>query len=297
MSNDIIIDRILGSVIPVLIVVLIGYAYGRWRKPDMSMINKLCMELLVPILIFSVLAGKDVQLNEYVTLALGVVCIILGCGLITWLLCLFLKIESKTFVPPMMFTNTGNLAFPLVLLAFGQEAMPAIVIVFIVSQFLHFSLGFYILDREAKIINPISAPTILATMIGMTFALTPVEVNETILVPLDFLANTGVTLVLFALGIRMNSVSTRDLKIAVLGAIWCPLISLVIAFLLKPLLDLNPIQWSVFLLFAALPPAVLCFILAEQYKQEPTRVASIVLIGNIAAIVWIPLALALAPPI
>ena len=297
MSNDIILDRILGSVIPVLIVVLIGYAYGRWRKPDMSMINKLCMELLVPILIFSVLAGKDVQLDEYVTLALGVVCIILGCGLITWLLCLLFKIESKTFVPPMMFTNTGNLAFPLVLLAFGQEAMPAIVIVFIVSQFLHFSLGFYILDREAKIINPISAPTILATMLGMTFALTPVEVNETILVPLDFLANTGVTLVLFALGIRMNSVSNHDLKIAVLGAIWCPLISLLIAFLLKPLLDLNPIQWSVFLLFAALPPAVLCFMLAEQYKQEPTRVASIVLIGNIAAIVWVPLALALAPPI
>ena len=189
----------------------------------------------------------------------------------------------------MMFTNTGNLAFPLVLLAFGQQAMPAIVVVFIVSQFLHFSLGFYILDREAKIINPISAPTV-PTMAGITVALTPVEVNETILVPLDFLANTGVTLVLFALGIRMNSVSTRDLKIAVLGAIWCPMVSLMIAFLLKPLLDLNPVQWGVLLLFAALPPAVLCFMLAEQYKQEPTRVASIVLIGNIAAIIWIPLA-------
>ncbi len=297
MTTELIIDRILRSVIPVLIVVLIGYIYGRWRKPDMSVINKLCMELLVPILIFSVLAGKNVQLEKYVTLAFGVSCIILGCGLITWLLCLLLKIESKTFVPPMMFTNTGNLAFPLVLLAFGQQAMPAIVVVFIVSQFLHFSLGFYILDREAKIINPISAPTVLATMAGITVALTPVEVNETILVPLDFLANTGVTLVLFALGIRMNSVSTRDLRIAVLGAIWCPMVSLIIAFLLKPLLDLNPVQWSVFLLFAALPPAVLCFMLAEQYKQEPTRVASIVLIGNIAAIIWIPLALALAPPI
>ena len=280
-----------------LIVVIIGYIYGRWRKPDMSMINKLCMELLVPILIFSVLAGKNVQLAEYVTLAFGVGCVILGCGLITWLLCLLFKIESKTFVPPMMFTNTGNLAFPLVLLAFGQEAMPAIVVVFIVSQFLHFSIGFYILDKDAKIINPISAPTVLATIVGIAVALTPVEVNETILVPLDFLANTGVTLVLFALGIRMNSVSVRDLKIAVFGAIWCPLVSLVIAFLLRPLLDLNPIQWSVFLLFAALPPAVLCFMLAEQYRQEPTRVASIVLIGNIASIIWIPLALALAPPI
>ncbi|MBH95919.1 MAG: transporter [Gammaproteobacteria bacterium] len=297
MTNDLIIDRILRSVIPVLIVVIIGYIYGRWRKPDMSMINKLCMELLVPILIFSVLAGRNVQLAEYVTLAFGVGCVILACGLITWLLCLLFKIESKTFVPPMMFTNTGNLAFPLVLLAFGQEAMPAIVVVFIVSQFLHFSIGFYILDKDAKIINPISAPTVLATIVGIAVALTPVEVNETILVPLDFLANTGVTLVLFALGIRMNSVSARDLKIAVFGAIWCPLVSLVIAFLLRPLLDLNPIQWSVFLLFAALPPAVLCFMLAEQYRQEPTRVASIVLIGNIASIIWIPLALALAPPI
>ena len=152
------------SVIPVLIVVIIGYIYGRWRQPDMSTINKLCMELLVPILIFSVLAGKNVQLEKYISLAFGVTGTILGCGLITWLLCLFFKIESKTFVPPMMFTNTGNLAFPLVLLAFGQEAMPAIVIVFIVSQLLHFSLGFYVLDRRAKIFNPISTPTIFATI-------------------------------------------------------------------------------------------------------------------------------------
>ena len=54
MPNDLIVDRILRSVIPVLTVVIIGYIYGRWRKPDMSTINKLCMELLVPILIFSV---------------------------------------------------------------------------------------------------------------------------------------------------------------------------------------------------------------------------------------------------
>ncbi|MGB1849393.1 MAG: AEC family transporter, partial [Litorivicinaceae bacterium] len=80
MPDDLIIDRILRSVIPVLTVVIIGYIYGRWRRPDMSMINKLCMELLVPILIFSVLAGKNVQLEEYLTLAFGVACVILGCG-------------------------------------------------------------------------------------------------------------------------------------------------------------------------------------------------------------------------
>jgi predicted permease len=41
-----------------------------------------------------------------------------------------------------------------------------------------------------------------------------------------------------------------------------------------------------------LPPAVLNFLFAERYKQEPQRVASIVLIGNLAALIFLPLALA-----
>jgi len=52
MANDVILDRILGSVIPVLIIVMIGYLYGRWRKPNMSTINQVNMELFVPMLIF-----------------------------------------------------------------------------------------------------------------------------------------------------------------------------------------------------------------------------------------------------
>jgi predicted permease len=47
------------------------------------------------------------------------------------------------------------------------------------------------------------------------------------------------------------------------------------------------------LVFGALPPAVLNFLFAERYRQEPERVASIVLIGNLAALIFLPLALAL----
>jgi hypothetical protein len=45
-------------------------------------------------------------------------------------------------------------------------------------------------------------------------------------------------------------------------------------------------------LFGALPPAVLNYIFAERYRQEPERVASIVLIGNSASLAIIPLTLA-----
>jgi hypothetical protein len=40
-------------------------------------------------------------------------------------------------------------------------------------------------------------------------------------------------------------------------------------------------------------PAVISFIFAERYRQEPEKVASMVIIGNAAAVIFIPLALAL----
>ncbi|MFY9721282.1 MAG: AEC family transporter, partial [Azonexus sp.] len=59
------------------------------------------------------------------------------------------------------------------------------------------------------------------------------------------------------------------------------------------LLGLQGREAAMLLVFGALPPAVLNFLFAERYRQEPERVASIVLIGNLAALIFLPLALAL----
>lgn len=297
MSTALIIERILGSVVPVLIIVLVGYGYGRWQKPNISTINQINMELFVPLLIFSVLASKSVDLSDYVPLALGATGIILGSGLLCYPIAKWAGWDPKTFVPPMMFTNTGNLALPLVLLAFGEAAMPAAIVVFIIEMILHFTLGFYILDRHAQVLNRISIPTIVATAAGVTVGLTGLHVPNLVMIPLDMLGQIVIPLMLFSLGIRMQDVTSNDLGVGIAAAILCPLSGLILAYAMAPWLQLDPLQWSVFLVFAALPPAVLNYMVAERYNQEPARVASIVLISNIGAIIWMPLALALAPPL
>jgi predicted permease len=57
---------------------------------------------------------------------------------------------------------------------------------------------------------------------------------------------------------------------------------------------MSPTQTGLLYLFGALPPAVLNFMVAEQYRQEPSKVASIVLIGNVMSVLFIPVGLALA---
>jgi len=53
-------------------------------------------------------------------------------------------------------------------------------------------------------------------------------------------------------------------------------------------------QQGLLILFGCLPPAVLNFMVAEQYGQEPGKVAAIVLVGNLLSVLFVPLGLVLA---
>lgn len=74
---------------------------------------------------------------------------------------------------------------------------------------------------------------------------------------------------LFALGVRLLDIDFSDWRTGLLGALLCPLSGLVIALPLIVLLPLNSLQAAVLLVFAALPPAVLNYLVAEQYRLAP----------------------------
>ena len=67
-----------------------------------------------------------------------------------------------------------------------------------------------------------------------------------------------------------------------------------VAALFSWAVEMDQMQHGLLLLFGCLPPAVLNFMVAEQFRQEPAKVASIVLIGNVLSLVFVPLGLALA---
>ena len=52
-------------------------------------------------------------------------------------------------------------------------------------------------------------------------------------------------------------------------------------------------QAALLLVYGALPPAVINYVFAERYHQEPDKVAAIVLVGNLAAVVTLPFVLSI----
>ncbi|MBS0320514.1 MAG: hypothetical protein JSR18_08235 [Proteobacteria bacterium] len=99
---------------------------------------------------------------------------------------------------------------------------------------------------------------------------------------------------LLSLGVRLTTLSWHGARIGVIGGAVCALSGLAMAAILIPLLRLDPLQSGLLYLFGCLPPAVLNFMVAEQYNREPDKVASIVLIGNAMSLIFVPLGLTLA---
>ncbi len=280
--------RIVAIIFPIAAIVLAGYGYGRRRRPDMRWPNQINMEILTPALVLAALASKDFQLQRYALLAAGAAAIVLGSGLLAWPLARWLQVSARTFVPPMMFNNSGNMGIPLLLLAFGPAALPGAVILFLAEMILHFSLGFYLLDHRARWWTFLRQPVLLATAAGLIVSLGGLRLPDAVLQPVRMVGEASVPLALFALGVRMAGIRFHQAHIGLIGAVVCPLAGLVMAALFLYLVPLPHQQQDWLWLFAALPPAVLNFLVAERFRQEPDKVASIVLIGNLASLLVLP---------
>ena len=285
--------RLIAILFPIFGIVAAGYFYARQHKPEMAVANRLNMDVFVPALVFAALAGKSFDLVAYAPLALGAFLVLAICGLLAWPIAHLLGMQPKTLVPPMLFNNSGNIGLPLAVLAWGEAALPAAVILFMVENTLHFSFGARLLDPKTRFLTLWRGPVVFAAIIGVTVAILKIPLWAPLVMAIKMLGDVSVPLLLFSLGVRMTDVSFSEWKVATGSAVLRPLAGMLIAFGVIQLLGLQGREAAMLIVFGALPPAVLNFLFAERYQQEPQRVASIVLIGNVAALVFLPLALAL----
>ncbi|MGE5089215.1 MAG: AEC family transporter [Candidatus Levyibacteriota bacterium] len=286
--------RILGIILPVFSIIAFGWAYA-WRvKPDMAMVNRISMNVLAPALVFSALASKDFDVGANKMLMVGSVGVVLGSGLLAWPFARLLDTSARTFVPPMMFNNCGNMGLPLAVLAYGAAGFSPMVALFTISNLLQFTVGAWIIDHHARFGSLLRNPMVISTVLGFAFALVHPPMPEWLSVAIKLVGDALIPMMLLSLGVRLYEANLADWHLGLIGGIVCPLTGIAIAALLSPVLELTRTQQGLLIIFGSLPPAVLNFMVAEQFKQEPAKVASIVLIGNLLAVVFVPLGLTFA---
>jgi predicted permease len=286
--------RIVAILFPLFAITSVGFIVGRRLRPDLSQANKLNMDVFVPALIFGALANKSFQIMEYLPLLGATVVAVFGSGLLGWGVARALGVAPRTFVPPMMFNNCGNLGLPLAVLAFGDAALAPAVVMFMVSNLAHFTFGAWLLDHNIKLSGVWRIPTVIATLGGLAVSLAGIELWQPAMLAIRMLGDISIPLMLFALGVRISESRIGAIRLGVIGAVARPAIGMALSFVLVWLIPLPERERALLIVFGALPPAVLNYMFAERYNQEPEKVASMVLLGNVAAVLFLPLALAIS---
>jgi predicted permease len=287
-------ERILAILFPVFAITAIGYGVALKKKPDLTHTNRLIADVFVPALVFGALASRDFHIYAYRQLALSMLLLTLGCGLIGWALAAWYKLSVRTLVPPMMFSNSVNLGVPVAVLAFGASAFQPAIVLFLISSLLHYSFGLWLLDHKARLSQMWRVPSLMAMLAGMLVSLLGIHVWEPAVAALKMLGDICIPLMLFALGVRMTDISLRGWQLGIVAGLLRPAAGMLIAFGIAELLGLSSFAKSLLILYGALPPAVMNYIFSERYNADPDRVASIVLLGNLLSIIVLPIALALA---
>ncbi len=270
---------------PIFALILVGFIYATFNKKnnqavDIEFANRMNMELFIPALLIDALSRQNFALLDYQPLALAGLLMVLLSGVFAWLFAKAFSLPTPMFVPSMMFNNSGNMGLPLAILAYGNDALSAAVILFLMSNLLHFTLGAYLVGGKISWWDLLKMPVNIATIIGLVISFSHWQMPEILHTPIKMLAQIAIPLMLISLGVRMTSVDFSAWRIGLIGAIMCPLVSVIAAFLILLFIPLEPMQRTQLLLFATLPPAVLNYMFAEKYQQQPTEVASMVAIGN-----------------
>jgi predicted permease len=277
-------QQLFNILFPVFSLIAVGYLYRRWVDVDLSSANRMNLNVFIPALLIDVLAQKDFDVFEYRWIALACLLGILLSGVFAWMIGHKLKLSPAMFVPSMMFNNSGNMGLPLAVLAFGEASLGVAVILFLMSNIVHTTLGLVIVGGRVSWWRLLIVPLNIAMITGLAISLSHWQMPAVIHQPIGLLGQIAVPLMLISLGVRMVDVDLSHWRIGLIGAFARPFVGVLAAVIVMLFVPLGAEQKAQFLLFSALPPAVLNYIFAEKYAQQPTEVAAMVVLGNALSI-------------
>lgn len=286
--------RILLIMGPILAVVLIGFFYARRTKVDLAGANKIAVDVCLPALVFASLSTKQFVVEQQATFLLGATLIVLVSGLLAWPAARASGIDPRALLPTVMFGNVGPVGLPATVLAFGQEGLAAALLLLVVSNVLHFTLGVWIMSGKADFRGLLSSPLIWATALGLLFSGMRWPIPAWVLTAIKMVGDMLVPLMLLSMGARLVSTPWGAWRVGTFGGTAAPVARLAAAGLLALVLPMDDVHRGALFVFAALPPAVFNYLLADRYERSASDVAAMVLIGHVLSLVFLPLGLAIA---
>lgn len=284
---------VLEIVAPVFILALIGFTWVKTgHEYRLEFVTRLAMTLSVPALIFTALVKTEIEPAALTALSLATVVAYGAVTLVAWFVTRLLRLETRTYLAPLIFGNTGNVGLPLALFAFGEAGLSYAVVVFAIMALWSFTFGIYVTAGGGSPAKAFKEPLVWATALGVLFlwrgwTLPPVAMNT-----LELLGQIAIPLMLITLGVAVARLHPRGLGRATLMSLGKVALCAGIAVATGRYFDLAPVPFAVLVIQIATPVAVTSYMLAEKYGADSDAVAALTVASTLLSVIFLPLLLA-----
>lgn len=280
--------------LPIFVLAWVGFVYSRKVKPDLAGANKLVVDIALPALIFVSLSAKSFDPVSALSFTAASVALIVLSGLVAWPFVGMSGASRQAFLPCVMFTNVGPVGIPLIALAYGPEGVAPAVVLLVLSNLLHFTLGAGVMSGKVDWRMVYANPLVWATVLGVASSQLQVALPVWLNTSLTMLGSILVPMMLLSLGARLATSQVQDAKVGAQSSVLILVCRLVAVYALLWMVPLQGVERGALILFACLPPAVFNFMLADKFQVEPNKVASTVIVGHFMSLAFLPLGIWLA---
>ncbi|WP_462413674.1 AEC family transporter [Neobacillus sp. Marseille-QA0830] len=286
-------------IIPVLIILLAGYLFGKFSKIDPSPISKLSIFLLSPALIFSFLVKNELSSTEMIQITTSVLLFTIVMVLLTVIVMRWTgnKEFTNASLLSTVFPNTGNYGLPIILFAFGEKASAMAIIIVVMNFILMYSLGIYFASYKKNswktaLKSLFFLPTTYATILAIIVNLFHIKIPDFIMDPISMVGEVMIPLALILLGIQLSRSSLKGyISVTILSSVLKIVLAPLVIFVIVQLMGISGILAKVLIIQHSMPTAVIMTIIAAEYKTKADTVANITFMSTVASFISVTILL------
>ena len=284
--------ELLNIIAPVFVCAVIGFSWARSGRPfETEMVTNLVTAIGVPTLVYTTLVKVEIDPTQLGDMAIATVLFLGLTGLVG---ALALKVSGqpiRSFLPALIFPNTGNMGLPLALFAFGEAGLALAVAYFTVCIIFQFTLGVAVSTGSMNLQSLLRVPTLYATALALTMMMTESETPKWIMNTVELLAGMTIPIMLITLGVSLAKLSVKRLKIPMAISVGRLLGGFLIAYAIGTALGFEGIALSVLVMQSTMPVAVFNYLFAQRYGTNPEEVAGSVVISTVLSFATLPVLL------
>ncbi|MGY1461830.1 AEC family transporter [Bacillus toyonensis] len=289
---------ILDIILPILILMLIGAILQRKFQFNLKQLSTLITYCLMPAAVFVNIYDISIETGLLLQIIYYLMLYSLSLIIVSHFISKTLKLEkgeSAALKNSISLMNSGNYGLPVSQLIFSHNPVGVSIQIFIVifQSLLTYSYGIYNLLSATKTIGGIiqsflRLPVFHALVLGVLFQSFKIQIPNSILLPLNQLANGFVAIALILLGAQLSNIKLnffhRVITWALIGRLLMgPLLALAMIYLL----NIDGIVAQSLFIASSFPTSRNTSTIAMEYQIEPELNAQIVLFSTLFSIITV----------